>query len=244
MQPLAAPELLETWERGMMQEPAQRALTLMRTACPEESPDALAELPVGQRNALLLTLRERLFGHRFSSVAVCHACGERLEQQFDASDIRVAGPGDSAGPLALEVAGYAVRFRLPNTSDLTAIEGYGDAAEAERVLLERCLLSARHDGRDITAGALPAEVVAAIADAMERADPLAAIELVLQCPTCGHRQSVSLDLVDYIWRELDAWARRVLCEVHVLASAYGWSEREILNMRPWRRQIYLEMAGR
>jgi hypothetical protein len=33
----------------------------------------------------------------------------------------------------------------------------------------------------------------------------------------------------------------VLREVHILASAYGWREDDILAMSPARRRIYLEM---
>jgi hypothetical protein len=31
-------------------------------------------------------------------------------------------------------------------------------------------------------------------------------------------------------------------EVHLLASAYGWRESDILAMTPWRRQLYLELV--
>jgi hypothetical protein len=31
--------------------------------------------------------------------------------------------------------------------------------------------------------------------------------------------------------------------VHLLASAYGWSEGDILSMSPVRRQFYLEISG-
>ena len=43
-------------------------------------------------------------------------------------------------------------------------------------------------------------------------------------------------------QEIHAWAKRTLREVHTLASAYGWSEREILSMSAVRRALYLEMV--
>ncbi|HSB10234.1 MAG TPA: phage baseplate protein, partial [Blastocatellia bacterium] len=31
--------------------------------------------------------------------------------------------------------------------------------------------------------------------------------------------------------------------VHTLASAYGWRESDILNLSPWRRQLYLTLVN-
>ena len=32
-------------------------------------------------------------------------------------------------------------------------------------------------------------------------------------------------------------------EIHLLATRYGWSEEDILRISPWRRAIYLSLAG-
>ncbi|HUD55174.1 MAG TPA: hypothetical protein VMR02_08095 [Terracidiphilus sp.] len=42
--------------------------------------------------------------------------------------------------------------------------------------------------------------------------------------------------------QIEARARRLLYEVHTLAAAYGWSEREILSLSAPRRALYLEMV--
>ncbi len=41
---------------------------------------------------------------------------------------------------------------------------------------------------------------------------------------------------------MEARAKRLLSEVHALASAYGWSEREILGLSVARREFYLGMV--
>ena len=41
---------------------------------------------------------------------------------------------------------------------------------------------------------------------------------------------------------MEAHARRLLLDVHQLASAYGWSEMEILSLSATRRNAYLEMV--
>ena len=253
MERMSPSALLDVWEQGVAQPAVHKALLLLHALLPDESPEALAARSIGQRNSLLLTLREWLFGAQFESVAMCPECGERLELFFETADIRAEAPREpevTPAPeeaLGLDVAGYAVQFRLPNSADLASVMGYEDPAAAQRVLLARCVLSVDHAGVPVdgdTPETLPAEVVDAIVDGMEQADPQANIVLALTCPACGHEWQAVLDILTYVWDELDAWARRALREVHYLASTYGWSEAEILNLRPWRRQIYMDLIGR
>ena len=53
----------------------------------------------------------------------------------------------------------------------------------------------------------------------------------------------SFDIVSFFWSELTAWSIRILDHVHRLASAYGWSEADILTMTPSRREMYLARIG-
>ena len=83
----------------------------------------------------------------------------------------------------------------------------------------------------------------AVSDGMEEMDPQGDILLDISCISCGHSWKIVFDIVTFFWTEIDAWAHRILREVHDLAKAYGWREADILAMSPWRRQIYLEMVG-
>ena len=91
-------------------------------------------------------------------------------------------------------------------------------------------------------GELPEALAAAVAERMAAADPQAAARVALRCPACAHEWEAPIDAGAFLWAELDAWARRTLHEVHVLASAYGWSEEAILALGP-RRRVYLELAA-
>jgi hypothetical protein len=62
------------------------------------------------------------------------------------------------------------------------------------------------------------------------------------CPTCETSWQATLDIVEFIWAEIDVRARRLLWEVHTLAAAYGWSESETLLLSPARRALYVEMV--
>jgi hypothetical protein len=93
----------------------------------------------------------------------------------------------------------------------------------------------------IPISALPAQVAAAIADCMGQADPQTDVQLDLTCPACGHDWRAPFDIVSYLWSEINAWAGRLLGEVHTLAFTYGWDEADILAMSSARRRRYLEM---
>ena len=243
MRSLSASELLDVWERGLSQSSIQRALTLLEAACPEISLDRLVNLSIGQRDGLLLSLRERIFGSQLVSLATCPACGERLELTFSVSDIRVVPKIEPASVLIAQVENYEVQFRLPTSLDLSAISGQSDLTKIRQQLLERCLLSARYNGEVFSIKELPATVVGTVLQEMAQADPQADLQLALSCPACNHQWQAAFDAISFFWSEIHAWARRILREVHALASAYGWGEADILAMSSQRRQFYLETIG-
>lgn len=238
MRALSASKLLEVWERGWAQSPLQRALTLLVLARPDTPPESLAKLSLGERNAALLILREQIFGPRLGSLARCNACGEALELNFTVADI-LTSQLETVERLDARLGDYAVQFRLPNSDDMILATAGG--ASAREVLFDRCVVSAQHRDEVIAASQLPAEVVHAVEERMAQADPQADVQLALSCPHCGHCLQAHFDIGSFLWSEINAWACRLLRQVHALASAYGWRESEILAMSPWRRQLYLEM---
>jgi|SRR3954470_283741 len=241
MRPLTAQELLDAWERGLGEPPVQRALALLAAACPETTPAELARESVGRRDGRLLALREWTFGPRLVSLAPCPVCGERLETAFDVADIRVGETGGGQEPLSLTVAGHELTFRLPNSLDLAALAACEDLDDARRRLLGRCLLPA--PGKKVAVDQLPEEALQAVAERMAAADPQGDVELSLTCPACGHAWPAAFDIASFFWTEVDAWARVLLHEIHILAAAYGWREADILALTPWRRRAYLELIG-
>lgn len=238
-----AAELLNAWEASLTQAPAARALALLAAASRDTAAE-VARLSIGRRDAALLTLRQHAFGSRIECLAACPACAEPVEIAFDVDQVRAEPLEEVREPLTLMLYRYVARFRLPTTADLSAVAAAGSLAGARQTLLARCLLSAERDGAPCAADALPEEVVAAISERMAAADPQAEIELRVACPACAAEWPVRFDISVHLWQEVNAWARRLLADVHALASAYGWSERAVLAMSPLRRGLYLEMAGR
>ncbi|HEV7401754.1 MAG TPA: hypothetical protein VGO11_02465 [Chthoniobacteraceae bacterium] len=241
MRTLSAAELLSLWERGLPQPPVQRGLLLLGAA-EETLGSTTGPRSVGQGEARLLRLRERLFGADMVALAVCPACGERVELQFRTGD--VGGPaGDEEMPMEFQLAveGFEVVFRLPTSVDLGGLDPRAEPGANRRRLLVACLLSARQGGTPMEAAHLPEAVVEAIAQRMAEADPQGDIRLELCCPQCREGWLAPLDVASFLWTELHAWAQRILREVHALALAYGWRESDILALTPWRRQAYLDL---
>ena len=228
MRALSTTELLSVWERGIGQPPVQRALTLLAAANPESSPVALANLSIGQRDARLIALRELTFGAEFTGLVNCPACDEKMELTFNAADLRPENETELPGEFDLQMEGHHLRFRLPTSADLLAVNH-------REQLLDRCLSNGRAE--------LPEPIIAAVIETMSRADPLADIQLTLRCASCGHQWAAPFDIGAFFWTELNAIARGLLREIHALASAYGWTEAEILALSPARRRCYLEMVN-
>ena len=129
-------------------------------------------------------------------------------------------------------------MRPVNTEDLIACMEAPDETEARSLLLARVL--------DPTDGALPGTDRSNMDSVMGRFDAVnssAEIRLNLSCCACGATSVLDVDIARFLWQEISNTARRLLREIHTLASAYGWSEISIATMAPARRAAYLELIG-
>jgi hypothetical protein len=244
MLPLSADRILQVWEIGQRQHPVDRALTILAFSCSGQTVSNLASLTVGQRDAVLLNLREMTFGSTLNCFAYCPQCAEDLEFTLETDQLRVGNLSQLPEPqydLALDE--FHIKFRLPNSFDLAAIARSQNAEVAKSTLLERCLLNAKHHDQDISPQELPMGVISQIATKMAEIDPQAEILFDLVCPACQHEWQVMFDIVSFFWTELNAQAKRLLLEVHQLARHYSWRESDILAMSAMRRNLYLEMIG-
>lgn len=242
---LHAFELLAVWEHCLNQPVLQRALILLLAACPDKSTDELAELSIGQRDLHLLQMRESLFGSRLVNTTRCPDCTERIEWESQVSDFLLK-PGVehlTGSEFDMQMDGYHIRFRLPNSLDIAAVINSDKTDSAQRNLMSHCLVKSEKSGKNYHAEQLPEQVINAISQRIEDLDPLADIRISLKCPACAHQLDVLFDISRFLWTEINDWAERMLQTIHTLASGYGWSETEILNLSPVRRQLYLGMLS-
>jgi hypothetical protein len=234
-------ELLERWERAQACAPAERPVALLAADDSDAAWSECGRMPLGRRDAELLALRERTFGPEMVCLADCPLCQAQVEFSVHAKELELAA-ADDITPLSLTREGMTISFRLPNTADVAAATAERDPAAARRRLFARCLVSAtRADGTEAAADDVPDELVRTAGERMTEADPQADLMFALRCPQCDGAWEAAFDVAAFFWQELHVWARRLLREVHELASAYGWSQGEILALSPARRHAYLEL---
>lgn len=223
-------ELLDLWHRCAGEPVVMRPAILLEELGAER--DA-ARLPVGRRDRQLIDLRTRMFGAEIDCNCDCSACGTRIEIRFDLTAL----PRETEIPDRIVVthqgAGYG--FRPPGTSDVADVMEISAATRAG-ALVQRCAL-------DPLPEPLPANLITDVSGAFEAIDPDAEITLQATCPECGAESSALFDIGAHFWQDICRRVRRVLHEVHYFASAYGWTEAQILSVPHYRRQEYLRLGG-
>lgn len=224
-----AADVLTWWEQGRTLPALQRALWYLQNQDPQQSWERLLELPIGERDRRLFALRSRLFGPSLHVFTTCPHCQLELAFSFDSEQL--CGNGAENQTAAFEFDGAKVR--LLNTADQLTISRMPED-QVQQFIMENCVHV--RDGQDIPS-------LDGIIDAMVQQDPLAEILLQMQCEQCGHQWPLLLDIVSFFQQELDDYARSLLQQVHILASAYGWSEQEILSLSTKRRLTYMEMLA-
>jgi hypothetical protein len=232
MPELTSDAVLELWEKGMSLHPLDRGLLALSVANPSVR-GGVADLPLGHRNRALLDLHASWFGPQLAGWTSCPSCGEKVEFELDARELAVSA--DGRRPQDSVTVG-AHSFRLPTSRDLAHVIGLNPPGSAAAGLLDRCRIGGPENP------GWTRDVIEAVQDSLASADPLAETRLALSCPSCLREWDDVFDVGCFLWAEVESRARRVLCEVHALASVYGWSESETLALSDARRAMYLEIV--
>ncbi len=249
MRALSALDLIHVWEQGLSLAPVAQPLELLAAACPGVAREDLAALSMGRRDALLLRLREQTLGRTLRILVECSRCQDPLEFTLSSESLchgpapQDPAPGEGNSLQRFSADAWHLEFRPPNSQDLAAASICSNASSARRVLLERCVVQARHGETPVTSQDFPPDVIAALEARIAALDPPEEILLNLHCPRCETCWQLPFDIGRFFWEEINALAKRLLLEVHTLARAYGWREVDILSMSAARRQFYLEMVS-
>jgi hypothetical protein len=245
MRALSGELLLAAWEAGARGHELRRPLALLAAALPGTSPAALPVMPVAARDLELLRLRALTFGPELAVLGTCPACGERLEFTLDAGQLatRLAAAA-GADPAEWTEDGQRYRLRPVTTDDLLATLAVPGPEQAQALLLARCLEQIQdHDSKRAVVSPLRSPYPLSVVKRFEELHADAELRCAIDCPACSARHVHDFDIARFLWREVTVAARRLLAEVHALAAAYGWGERDIMRLSPLRRAAYLELAG-
>jgi len=197
--------------------------------CDDVNPQVVRSLSVGDREALLLHLRNLTLGRSMSCVVQCPAgdCGAKLDATVDIQDLLLGPyadfPAVHEAKLRQDGEECQVRFRLPTGADQEEVaeQGHTDPQAAAEMLVERCLE---------TTQVLSPGLQAQLSRVMAQLDPQAEIELQLTCPDCGAEFSALLDAGTFLVQELTGNDDLLHREMHLLALCYHWSPADILAM--------------
>lgn len=215
--------LLDLWERGGRGHSSLRYVPLLSYLHPEEDHQ---RWPLGRRDLELFRCRSLMFGDSISCYLCCDECANEMEFSLSIKAItdKVMPPPET---INVEIDGQSQVVNLPTCQDLLEVK-------SREQLLQRCI------GTGVQFDAANFELVEM---AMSEGDPLANLQIGVDCPHCQHQFHAHFDISCYFWDELERWSKTTLKVVHRLASRYGWSERDILAMSAWRRRHYLELIN-
>jgi hypothetical protein len=218
-------------------------------------------LLVGDRQYLLLKLREVTFGDIVQSTVNCpwSDCGQKIDIDFSLTNIPVK-TSTFKGPIyTAELSPEAafideqgdqhrkIKFRLPNGGDQEALSSLIVTNEALALtkLLERCIKkigSFENPEKDLISR-LSSKARMEIEKQMDKVAPKVELTLGADCPECERQLTLPFALQDFFFGELSISQELLYREVHYLASHYHWSEREIMQMTRNKRRKYIEVLA-
>ncbi|MGA7341686.1 MAG: hypothetical protein WBE72_07765 [Terracidiphilus sp.] len=240
MRALSNADFLDLWEDGQRLHALDRGLLAIGALDGGPGDESAADWTLGRRNQALAELYGECFGPRLRGWTECERCGEKLEFEVDCRSLVERQEEGSGGPIAMK----GRRFRAPTSRDLARVAGERDPEWAALKLVELCRIRDGDEcgGNEFGAEEWRAEDVEELGKKIVEADPLAEILLSFECPACKSTHEQPLDLPEFLWAEVEAVAKRLLSEIHILARAYGWSEDAVLSLSDKRRAMYLQMV--
>ncbi len=235
-------------ELGIAEAWAQRssvpaAVTAVLSAAIDElggnapDPETVRSLSVGDRQFLVRKLAGHMGRSRVWLTATCPSCAESFDFAVDQAEL----PAKPADPRPVECATSlgTLTVRPPTGADQEAV-AESDSAEAVRLLVQRCVrrraepLTAEEVDEVLTADSLDLD------EAFAACSPEVTTVVTAACPECDARSDIRVD--PYLL--FDTPAADLLADVHTVASAYHWSEAEILSLPRARRMQYLARIDR
>jgi len=201
--------------------------------------ERVRQLSVGDRQFLMLALSARVDDTDVWLTGSCSECAEPFDTAYRPSALPVKPAGEGYPAREVTTSCGRVRVRAPTGADQEAIADLGDEQAALERLLARLVQPLGVDPQAMPS-AFDADAVSLIEATVEAMVPEVAGELDLRCPHCGADQRVATDPYVVLQRPVG----ELFAQVHRLAAAYHWSEREILDLPRHRRETYLSLIDR
>jgi hypothetical protein len=185
--------------------------------------EALHESTLAERHVLVRHAWRADGGGPAQVSAQCGRCGEWSEFELNLDDVDLP----ETGPAFRVTAGETeVECRMP-TPRMTE-----QAADVTDVVAA-CL------GMDRDSAA---PWVDAVEEALAQRDPLGQIVIVGACVECGEKLEAEFDLKSAWVSRIQRAVRRLVADIHTLATHYHWTEEDIMRIPEMRRRAYLDLC--
>lgn len=223
----------------------------------EITEDIIRRLLVGDRQFLMLKLRELTFGERVQATVSCPwpNCDTRLDIDFNITDIPIKEMDqvlqryeyNFTAQSPTETPALTVHFRLPNGSDQEALSALlvENEATALTQMLWRCIdRIGETENPDLDQiRMLSSSIRKKIEQKMQSLAPDVELTMEAECPDCHRSFNIPFDLQEFFFGELRTSRELLRREIHYLAFHYHWSEKDILSMSRDRRREYIEIVA-
>jgi len=209
---------------------------LVATSGTDMGPGKARVLTAADRDRLLAAIYIRTYGSRIAGSVHCNNCDAPFDIDFSLEEL-LSHTYEGTNPINVEKEHDGAlklpdgrRFRLPTGEDECAVLGMSPE-EAERELLKRCMLEGDQT-RDTES----------LQRTMKDLAPLLDLDMEARCPECNTQQMVHFDIQHYLFSALRQEQKQLALEVHRLATAYGWSLNEILQLPRSSRRTYVALV--
>ncbi len=221
------------------------AKTLHHVGNQEPTWPTVQALAVADRQFLMRSLSVCLGMEKIWLTAACIECGRHFDFFINQSKLPVKEAGKGFPFAATQISAGRCRLRVPNGADQEAIAAAEHCEDAVQLLARRCMvhLPDNHTDRESPGEdgiTISPDDVLLIESAIEQVAPEVGTRVQAACPECNRENIVDVD--PYMC--LGQGRTQLFSEIHTLASAYHWSETEILSLPKNRRQRYLKLIDR
>jgi hypothetical protein len=190
------------------------------------------DIPVADRDQILAAIYLSLYGSKIETTVTCTGCRELFDFSFSLHSLmdHISNQESTLEVITLEDGNYQLSdeivFRLPTGEDELSVFEY-PTDQKEKILLNRCIVKSEKEiNEDL------------IEQAMMQVAPILEATLSATCPLCNEVQSFQFDIQSFLLSKLIMEKKELIRQVHLLASTYNWSHREILDLPRLQRQQY------
>jgi hypothetical protein len=217
--------------------------------CLEPAAEHLGAWTLDRRLRGLLMVARETQGDRIICKLHCANpdCGREMELELSVGQL-LSTPEPAERFCWCASPDFNLELRLPTGCDQTlwreaAATGAEAGDEGVALRLATSLVSSVNGQTPASGWSLPDEWLPALDAAFGERDALASLQLQAACPWCGIVHAIEPDLEALALSCLAAEQKRVIEEIHQLASAYHWTEDEVLAVPRGRRSYYLARTG-